>query len=314
MPQKGILEVEVFDVWGIDFMGPFPSSFGNKYILVAVDYVSKWIEAIASPTNDARVVVKLFKNIIFPRFGVPRIVISDGGSHFISNVFGKLLLKYGVRHRVATPYHPQTNGQVEVSNREIKQILEKTVATSRKDWSTKLHEALWAYRTAYKTPIGTTPFKLVYGKSCHLPVELEHKAYWAIKTLNTNYTAAGEKRILDIHELEELRLDAYENARIYKERTKKWHDKRIAKREFNEGDIVLLFNSRLKLFPGKLRSRWSGPFEVIKVLQSGAVEIRGKSNETFFVNGQRLKHYHSVENKEFYTSYKLEELPAPPDE
>ena len=142
MPLKGVLEVEVFDVWGIDFMGPFPSSFGNQYILVGVDYVSKRIEAVVSPTNDARVVIKLFKNVIFPRFSVPRIVISDGGSHFISNIFERLLLKYGVRHRVATPYHPQTSGQVEISNREIKQILEKTVATSRKYWSAKLHEAL----------------------------------------------------------------------------------------------------------------------------------------------------------------------------
>ncbi|XP_050890775.1 uncharacterized protein LOC127096221, partial [Lathyrus oleraceus] len=268
MPQKGILEVEIFDVWGIDFMGPFPSSFGNKYILVAVDYVSKWIEAIASPTNDTRVVTRLFKNIIFPRFGIPRIVVSDGGSHFISKVLEKLLLKYGVRHRIATPYHPQTSGQVEVSNREIKQILEKTVATSRKDWSLKLPEALWAYRTAYKTPIGTTPFKLIYGKSCHLPVELEHKAYWAIRNLNLNYKAAGEKRILDINELEELRRDAYENAKIYKERTKQWHDKRISRKIFKQGDAVLLFNSRLKLFPGKLRSRWSGPFHITKIFPS----------------------------------------------
>ena len=295
MPQKGILEVEIFDVWGIDFMGPFPSSSGNKYILVAVDYVSKWIEAIASPTNDTRVVLKLFKNIIFPRFGVPRLVISDGGSHFISKIFEKLLGKYGVRHRIATPYHPQTSGQVEVSNREIKQILEKTVATSRKDWSFKLHEALWAYRTAYKTPIGTTPLKLIYGKSCHLPVELEHKAYWAIKNLNLSYTAAGEKRILDINELEELRQDAYENARIYKERTKKWHDKHISRKNFNIGDLVLLFNSRLKLFPGKLRSRWSGPFEITRVYRSGAIEINGPSIEPFIVNGQRLKHYHLTE-------------------
>lgn len=204
MPQKGILEVEIFDVWGIDFMGPFPSSFGNKYTLVAVDYVSKWIEAIASTTNDTRVVIKLFKNVISPRFGVPRLVISDGGSHFISKILEKLLLKYGVKHRVATPYHPQTSGQVEVSNREIKQVLEKTVAISRKDWSSKLPEALWAYRTTYKTSIGTTPFKLVYGKSCHLPVELEHKAFWAVKNLNLSYTDAGAKRILDIHELEEL--------------------------------------------------------------------------------------------------------------
>ncbi|XP_050909107.1 uncharacterized protein LOC127122875 [Lathyrus oleraceus] len=214
IPLKGILEVEVFDVWGIDFMGP-------SHLLL--------IEEVASPTNDARVVIKLFKNVSFPRFGVPRIVISDSGSHFISNIFEMLLLKYGVRHRVTTPYHPQTSGQVEVSNREIKQILEKNVATSRNGWSAKLHEALWAYRTTYKTLIGTTPFKLVYRKPCHMPVELEHKAYWAIKTLNMNYTATGEKIILGIHELEELRIDAYENAQIYKEKTKQWHDKRITR-------------------------------------------------------------------------------------
>ncbi|XP_048601815.1 uncharacterized protein K02A2.6-like, partial [Brassica napus] len=138
MPQNPILEVEVFDVWGIDFMGPFPSSFGNKYILVAVDYVSKWVEAIASPTNDARVVTKMFKSNIFPRFGVPRVVISDGGSHFINKLLEGLLKKNGVKHKVATPYHPQTSGQVEISNREIKSILEKIVGITRKDWSNKL--------------------------------------------------------------------------------------------------------------------------------------------------------------------------------
>ena len=140
-------------------------------------------------------------------------------------------------------------------------------------------------------------------------MEIEHKAYWAIKTLNLSYTVAGEKRILDIIELEELRLDAYENARVYKERTKKWHDKRISRKEFNEGDVVLLFNSRLKLFPGKLRSRWSGPFEVTKVFPSGAIEIKGKSMNPFLVNGQRLKHYYSVENKDYTASLTLLELP-----
>ncbi|GJU70156.1 reverse transcriptase domain-containing protein [Tanacetum coccineum] len=134
MPQNSIQVCEIFDIWGIDFMGPFPSSRGNKYILVAVDYV-----------------------------------------------FAKVMLKYGVTHRLSTAYHPQTSRQVEVSNRGLKRILERTVGENRASWSDKLDDALWAFRTAYKTPIGCTPYKLVYGKACHLPIELEHKAYWALK-------------------------------------------------------------------------------------------------------------------------------------
>ncbi|GJU43129.1 reverse transcriptase domain-containing protein [Tanacetum coccineum] len=242
MPQNSIQVCEIFDMWGIDFMGPFPSSRGNKYILVAVDYLSKWVEAKALPTNDARVVCKFLKSL-FARFGAPRAIISDRGTHFCNDQFAKVMLKYGVTHRLSTAYHPQTSGQVEVSNRGLKRILERTVGENRASWSDKLDDALWAFRTAYKTPIGCTPYKLVYGKACHLPIELEHKAYWALKHTNFDIKTAGDHRKVQLNELNELRDHAYENSLIYKEKTKRIHDSKHGlkdqkKSRFHIGDRV----------------------------------------------------------------------------
>lgn len=174
--------------------------------------MSKWVEAGAFPTNNAKVVTRFLKKNIFTWFGTPRAIISDGGSHFCNRQFAALLTKYGVRHKVATPYHPQTSGQAEISNREIKRILEKTVGPSRKDWSSRLDDALWAYQTAFKTPLGMSPYKLILWKSCHLPVELEHRAYWTIKKLNLDLEAAEEKRILQLNELDEFRRQSYEKS------------------------------------------------------------------------------------------------------
>ncbi|GJY67161.1 reverse transcriptase domain-containing protein [Tanacetum coccineum] len=161
MPQNAIQVCEIFNVWGIDFMGPFLYSRGNKYILVAVDYLSKWVEAKALPTNDARVVIKILKSFL-AQFGTPRAIISDRGTHFCNDQFVKVMLKYGVTHRLSIAYHPQTSGQVEVLNRGLKRILERTIGENRASSSDKLNDALWAFRTAFKTPIGCNPYKLVY--------------------------------------------------------------------------------------------------------------------------------------------------------
>ncbi|GJX41660.1 reverse transcriptase domain-containing protein [Tanacetum coccineum] len=263
MPLNNIQVCENFDIWGIDFMGPFPKSYKFEYILVVVDYVSKWVEAHALPTNDARVVITFLKKL-FCRFGILKALISD---------------------------------RVENTNKALKRILEKTVKDNPAIWSRKLDDALWAFRTAYKTPTGTTPYKLIYGKRCHLSFEIEHRAYWALKNCNPDLIAVGEKRMFQLHELDELRHQAYENSRLYNARTKVWHDRKLRMRkEFKQGNKVMLFHSKYKFKQLKLISCWLGPYVVKYRYPSGYVELYGKDGKTFIVNGDRVKLYHEEDN------------------
>nr|GEX16496.1 reverse transcriptase domain-containing protein [Tanacetum cinerariifolium] len=174
--------------------------------------------------------------------------------HLFFHYYEKSTFRFRMEHEQSFRYN--NDGLVEVTNHGLKRILERTVGENRASWSDKLKDALWAFRTALKTSVGCTPYRLVYGKACHLPLELEHKAYWALKYANFDLKTAGDHRKLQLNELNELRDQAYKNSLIYKEQTKKLHDDKIKNRIFNVGDQVLLFNSRLKIFSGKLKSCW----------------------------------------------------------
>ncbi|WVZ70443.1 LOW QUALITY PROTEIN: hypothetical protein U9M48_019114 [Paspalum notatum var. saurae] len=259
--------LDIFDVWGIDFMRPFPKNGDKEYILVTIDYVSKWrqcrvqqrIQDIPSICSGKQSFLVLEYRGSSSAMGAATSMTSSSGS---------------CGPPCCHPLPSATSGKAETSNKQIKNILQKTVKAMGKEWVSKLPDALWAYRTAYKTPIGMTPYQLVYGKTCHLPVELKFKSHWAVKRWNMDLQLAGVRRQMQLVELEEWREKAYHNAKLYKERTKRWHDKWIKIKSFKVGDKVLLFNSHIRLFGhGKLRSNWEGTFTVLEAADHGAITM-----------------------------------------
>ncbi|GKA22128.1 reverse transcriptase domain-containing protein [Tanacetum coccineum] len=223
--------------------------------------------------------------LIAPDWDQPFELMCDASDYAIGAVLGQRIKKH------FRPIHYASKTMTEVESNYTTMEKEMTVGENRASWSDKLDDALWAFRTAYKTPIGCTPYKLVYEKACHLPIELEHKAYWALKHANFDLETAGDHRKVQLNELNELRDHAYENSLIYKEKTKRIHDSKIKNRVFNVDDQVLLFNSRLKMFSGKLKSRWSGPFTITEVFPYGTAKLSHSDGSNFKVNCHRLKHY-----------------------
>jgi hypothetical protein len=294
IPLNPQIVLESFERWALDFIGPInPPSNQKVYIVVCTDYMTKWVEAKALHRATEEAVIDFLFKDIFTRFGVPRELVTDGGLPFTSHGFKATLQKYHIQQRMTTTYHPQANGQVESKNKVIEAILTKTMKENRKDWSYRLPEALWAYRTTWRNTTRFSPYELVYGKSVVFPVEFEIKTLRTVVVFNLNLTGEQTARLQQLNELEEKRLDAIQQTTIIQQQRSKWHDKNIKKKQFQKGNWALLYDSRFKEFQGKLRTRWLGPYEVDTVFPNGTVRLLtiDDSKTPLLVNGHRLRLY-----------------------
>jgi hypothetical protein len=295
LPLQISLPLVPFEKWGIDYVGKLHphSSRGMAYIIVATEYLTKWAEAKAVKTNDAKnASIFLFENII-TRFGCPRILVSDRGTHFLNEVIQDMTNRFQIDHRKTTPYHPQTNGQTERVNQILASILRKTVQDSKRDWDTKLQAALWAYRTTYKVTTQATPFSLVYGIEAVLPIEFEIPSLRV--AINTRLTDSQslKTRLLMLESLDESRRRSAQHIEAIQRRRKVLFDRKHKKRVLQPGMLVLLQDARKLDFPSKFDAVWLGPYLVREVFPNNSVQLQTLNGEDFptRTSGSRCKEY-----------------------
>ncbi|MCO5555202.1 hypothetical protein L7F22_008745 [Adiantum nelumboides] len=293
MPLRPMMGARPFAKWGIDFVGPCPPAYKShvQYIIVAMDYLTKWVEAKTTTKNDAKTTAQFLYENIFTRYGLPIEIVSDRGTHFINEMIEQLLDEFMVIHQKSSPYHPQANGQAESTNKILVTILTKIVSESRADWDQKLHSALWAYRVAYKTSIGMTPFNMVYGIQAILPLEFLIPTLRVAKKLEwTGHELSEQIDVLE--KLDETRLRAVASIYAQKRNMKSFFDQHVINKEFAIGDYILVYT--LKQHSRKMQKRGNGPYVIQDILLSGAIKLETLKGEEMpnWISGCRLKKYH----------------------
>ena len=296
MQDHPVLPLEPFQKWGLDFVGPIKpkaSRTGARYILVATDYATKWVEAVSLRDNKAASVARFLYKHIMTRFGCPIELVSDQGVHFLNSVIEELTNKHMIMHKKSTPYHPQANGQAKSTNKVLVRILKKIVEENRSDWADKLDSALWSFRTAYKVATGMTPFKLVYGIEAVVPME------YVVPSLRlaVQHRLSPEDSILhrqrELLKLEEDRIQSAYAVEISQNRRQAWISRQVKFKIFQKGDWVMLYNSKLGPHPGKLKLRYFGPYQITEELGQGTFRLKDVFGTPVLkpVNGFRLKKF-----------------------
>jgi hypothetical protein len=268
-----------FSTWGIDVIGEIhpAASNGHRYIMVAIDYFTKWVEAASYSTVSAAATEKFIRNNIITRYGIPHEIITDNGKNFVAQRIEEYLAQYKIKHHRSSPYRPQMNGAVEAANKNLIKILKKTVE-SRRDWHEKLPYALWAYRTSIRTSTGATPYSLVYGTEAVLPAEVEIPSLRILKEAELTDAEWVEDRIAQLNLIDERRLNAIHHAQCYQKRIARAYSRKVRPRQLKAGDLALKA-IHLASTQGKFKPNWQGPFVVKKVLNSGAMILQSMDGE-----------------------------------
>lgn len=289
-----------FESWGTDVIGPIdpPSSQGHRFILAAIDYFSKWEEAIPLRHVTSQHVLKFFRDHIVYRFGIPRRIISDNGTTFKSTKINNFVRRHNIEWRYSTIYYPQANGLAEAFNKTLIRILKKSLDDNKRQWHEKMVEALWAYRTTYRTPTKSTPYSLVFGTEAILPIEVQFPSLRTLAHEGISSEHGAHLRLEELSALEEKRILAQQELELYKARMIQAHDKLVRPRTFRVGDLVLVLRrpiiSHCKI-GGKFEPTWEGPFVIHTVYQGGSYKLidhEGKS-PMLPINGRFLKKYYA---------------------
>ena len=302
-PLTPVIPIAPFEKWGVDFIGPILpiSRKKRRYIILATDYATKWVEARATIRNDAHTSASFLFERIMMRFGCPLELVSDRGTHFLNEVISNLTARYDIKHRKTTPYNPKANGLTERANGIVGNILTKVVSAHKTDWDEKLHSAVYAYNTAYKTTTGKSPYFLVYGQEVLQNIETEIETLRVMAFRNGERVDSLDDRLEKIDALEEAREEALLQTRKVQEKRKVVFDKKLPEENgITEGKMVLLYDSRHRNFPGKLHTRWIGPYLVDKVFNNGSLQLKDLQGNPLDTktNGSRVKLYRPSESVE----------------